>query len=101
MIAAAAIAKARATALDVRRRIVDVLEEESGLDPDGFTARLAATLRLQSLSMERAHLVDQGAGAGLVEPIDRGVGLQDRRQVGVAAGRDRQVPPAPGGAGPG
>jgi len=48
---AAEIAQARKAATGARRRIVDVLEETLQLDPDTFTARLAATLRLESLSM--------------------------------------------------
>ncbi len=46
------IAQARAAASAGRRRLVDALEEALGLDPDTFTARLAATLRLQALGME-------------------------------------------------
>ena len=45
------ISQARRTAAAARRRIVDVLEESVAADPDGFTARLAATLRLEVLSM--------------------------------------------------
>jgi general secretion pathway protein E len=52
-IAAAEIAQAREAATAARRRIVDVLEERLGSDPDGFTARLAATLRLEHLSMSQ------------------------------------------------
>ena len=48
--------------------------------------------------MKRPHLLDQGAGASLVEPVDRNVWLQDRGQIGVAPRRGRQAPPAPGGA---
>ncbi|MGH8648484.1 MAG: type II/IV secretion system protein, partial [Burkholderiales bacterium] len=48
----AAISQARAAAGATRRRVVDVLEEQLGLDPDAFTARLAATLRLGCLKME-------------------------------------------------
>jgi len=45
------ISQARYTAAAARRRIVDVLEESVAADPDRFTARLAATLRLEALSM--------------------------------------------------
>jgi general secretion pathway protein E len=51
-LAASALSQARAAAGAARRRIVDVLEEQLGLDPDTFTARLAATLRLGRLGME-------------------------------------------------
>jgi general secretion pathway protein E len=50
-IEAAQIAQARKAAAATRRRVVDVLEEAAGADPDGFTARLAATLQLERLSM--------------------------------------------------
>ncbi len=50
-IAAAEIAQARAAARAARRRTVDVLEESLALQPDGFTARLAATLQLECLPM--------------------------------------------------
>ena len=50
-IVAAQIAQARQTAAATRRRVVDVLEEAAGGDPDGFTARLAATLQLERLAM--------------------------------------------------
>jgi general secretion pathway protein E len=50
-IAVAEIAHARAAAAAAHRRQVDVLEETLGLDPDTFTARLAATLRLEPVSM--------------------------------------------------
>ncbi len=46
------IAEARAAATAVRRRVVDVLEERLGDDPDTFTARLAGTLRLECLRMD-------------------------------------------------
>jgi general secretion pathway protein E len=52
-IAAAEIAQAREAATTARRRLVDVLEEKLGSDPDGFTAQLAATLRLEHLSMSQ------------------------------------------------
>jgi general secretion pathway protein E len=45
------IGEARAAARAGRRRVVDVLEEALGLDPDRFTARLAATLSLERLDM--------------------------------------------------
>ena len=35
------VAEARAAAVAGRRRLVDVLEERLGLDPDAFTARLS------------------------------------------------------------
>src|SRR2546425_902352 len=50
-IAAADIARARAAARAARRRTVDVLEESLALQADGFTARLAATLQLECLTM--------------------------------------------------
>ena len=43
--------EARAAATAARRRAVDVLEERLALDPDGFCARLAGTLRLERLDM--------------------------------------------------
>ncbi len=51
-ISAAQIALARTAAAAGRRRLVDALEEALGLDPDAFTARLAATLRLEALRMD-------------------------------------------------
>jgi general secretion pathway protein E len=45
------VSEARAAAAAARRRVVDVLEERLAQDPDSFTARLAATLRLESLTM--------------------------------------------------
>jgi general secretion pathway protein E len=45
------IAQARQAAATARRRVVDVLEETLGADPDDFTTRLAGTLRLERLSM--------------------------------------------------
>jgi len=51
-ISMAEIAEARAAAAAVHRRLVDVLEERLGVDPDAFTARLAATLRIECLAME-------------------------------------------------
>ena len=45
------ISQARQAATAARRRVVDVLEEGIAADPDGFTARLAATLRLEALTM--------------------------------------------------
>jgi general secretion pathway protein E len=50
-ISAAQIGAARAAAKAARRRVVDVLEESLGLDPDSFTARLAGTLSLERLDM--------------------------------------------------
>ncbi len=50
-IAAEDIARARAEARASRRRQVDVLEEALGLEPDGFTGRLAATLAIERLDM--------------------------------------------------
>ena len=50
-LAAADIAQARAAAAAARRRVVDVLEESLGLQADAYTARLAQTLRLQTLPM--------------------------------------------------
>ena len=50
-IGTAQIAQARQAAAATRRRVVDVLEETAGGDPDGFTARLAATLQLERLAM--------------------------------------------------
>src|SRR5687767_2794127 len=46
-----AIEQAREAADANRRRVVDVLEENLNADPDTFTARLAATLRLARLAM--------------------------------------------------
>jgi general secretion pathway protein E len=51
-ISAEQVAQARAVAAAGRRRLVDALEEALGLDPDTFTARLAATLRLEALRMD-------------------------------------------------
>jgi general secretion pathway protein E len=45
------ISQARIAAAGARRRTVDVLEEALGAHPDQFTERLAATLRLERLSM--------------------------------------------------
>ena len=45
------IARARGAAAAARRRVVDVLEEQLALEPDSFTARLAATLSLERLDM--------------------------------------------------
>jgi general secretion pathway protein E len=46
------IAAARGVAATNRRRLVDVLEEQLGVGPDEFTARLGATLRLPVLKMD-------------------------------------------------
>jgi len=45
-------AEARSAAAASRRRLVDVLEEKLALDPDAFTARLGATLRVAVLGMD-------------------------------------------------
>ena len=50
-IGAEEIGQARSAARAARRRVVDVLEEALALDPDRFTARLAATLSLEHLDM--------------------------------------------------
>jgi general secretion pathway protein E len=50
-ITAREITQAREAAGAARRRVVDVLEETVGGDPDSFVARLAATLRLEHLTM--------------------------------------------------
>ena len=52
MISVETIASARSAAATSRRRLVEVLEETLGLDPDAFTARLAATLRLERRTMD-------------------------------------------------
>ena len=46
------IAEARGSAATNRRRLVDVLEEQLGVGPDEYTARLGATLRLPVLRMD-------------------------------------------------
>ncbi|MFN7085528.1 MAG: GspE/PulE family protein [Burkholderiales bacterium] len=46
------IAAARAAASVNRRRLVDVLEENTALDPDAFVARLGTTFRLPVLRMD-------------------------------------------------
>ena len=46
------LAEAKSAALAARRRLVDVLEEHAGLEPDHFTAKLGMTARLQVLRME-------------------------------------------------
>jgi general secretion pathway protein E len=51
IISAQEISSAREAAAPSRRRVVDVLEETVGGDPDSFVARLAATLRLEHLTM--------------------------------------------------
>jgi general secretion pathway protein E len=43
---------ARSEAVRTRRRVVDLLDERLGLDPDAFVARLGATLRIGVLRME-------------------------------------------------
>jgi general secretion pathway protein E len=45
------IGQARAAAQAAGRRLVDVLEERLGLDPDAFTARLADAVQLERLDM--------------------------------------------------
>jgi general secretion pathway protein E len=45
------IAHARAGAAAARRRLIEVLEESVGADPDRFTAELARTLRLHRMTM--------------------------------------------------
>ncbi len=50
-ISPAEISMARVAAAAARRRVVDLLEEGLSLPPDGFTERLAATLRLERLTM--------------------------------------------------
>src|SRR3954470_13710373 len=52
-ITAGEIAQARKLAATSRRRLVDVLEESLQGDADAFTARLAKTLRLESLAMSQ------------------------------------------------
>ncbi|MEJ2174804.1 MAG: GspE/PulE family protein [bacterium] len=54
-IAAEITAEARRVAAASRRRLVDVLEEKLALDPDAFTARLAATVRVPALRMDALH----------------------------------------------
>jgi general secretion pathway protein E len=44
-------AEARSAAIAARRRLVDVLEEKLALDPDAFTERLGATVRVPVLHM--------------------------------------------------
>jgi general secretion pathway protein E len=53
IISAEEVSRAREAASAARRRTVDVLEEIVATDPDGYIARLAATLRLASLSMSQ------------------------------------------------
>src|SRR5438045_2317279 len=53
MLSVEALGEARTAAAAARRRLVDVLEERLGLDADAFTARLAATLRLEHLTMSQ------------------------------------------------
>ncbi len=45
-------AAARAAAAAGRRRLVDVLEEKLALEPDAFTERLGATVRVEVMSMD-------------------------------------------------
>jgi general secretion pathway protein E len=51
-ISAREIEEARIAAAAARRRLVEVLENHMGLDPDAFVARLGATLKLQVMRME-------------------------------------------------
>ncbi|HYR37372.1 MAG TPA: GspE/PulE family protein [Burkholderiales bacterium] len=51
MITADEISQARAAATAARRRLVEVLEESLGQDPDSFTEHLAGTLRLERMTM--------------------------------------------------
>jgi general secretion pathway protein E len=51
-ISAREIEEARIAAAAARRRLVEVLENHMGLDPDAFVARLGATLKLQVMCME-------------------------------------------------
>ncbi len=46
---------ARNMAQQMQRTIVDVLEEQSGLDPRGFVQRLATTLHYPAAAMEELH----------------------------------------------
>ncbi|HXC37886.1 MAG TPA: GspE/PulE family protein [Burkholderiales bacterium] len=54
-IGAEEIDAAREAAAEDRRRVVDVLEENLGLDPDTFMTRLGATLHLPVLRVEDLH----------------------------------------------
>ena len=49
----AAIDAARVDAAHMRRRLVDVLEEHLGLEPDAYVARLAAALNMPALRMRQ------------------------------------------------
>ena len=51
-ISAQQVAEARSAAATARRRLIEVLEERLGLKPDEFVATLAATLHLQTVSMD-------------------------------------------------
>jgi general secretion pathway protein E len=51
-ISAREIEEARIAAAAARRRLVEVLENHMGLDPDAFVARLGATLKLQVMRIE-------------------------------------------------
>jgi general secretion pathway protein E len=46
------IEEARSAAAAARRRLVEILEANLGLDPDAFVARLGATLKIQVMRME-------------------------------------------------
>lgn len=52
------LAQAKAEAARERRRLVEVLEETTGLGPDAFVARLAATFRYPWLSAEALQARD-------------------------------------------
>jgi len=52
LVAPETLAEARAAAAAARRRLVDVLEERLALDPDAFTDRLSATLRVPVIRMD-------------------------------------------------
>ena len=76
-----------------RRRVVDVLEEALALEPDAFTARLAATLRLECLTHGRAapprrrrstccpSASARSAAASLLRAADGAAAARDRRPV--------------------
>ncbi|MGA7178375.1 MAG: GspE/PulE family protein [Thiobacillaceae bacterium] len=49
---------ARRVAVETQRHIVDVLEEESGLDAAAFLAALAATLHYPAVTMEALHRME-------------------------------------------
>ncbi len=49
------VREARASSIRLKRRLIEVLEEEAGLDPSAFTQALAATLQYQMLEMSELH----------------------------------------------